>query len=151
MCGLDLLDGKKRMKWTRIEDGYLLKPEVGEEVISAVKGLALERGFKSGSVCGIGGVEAVVLGYYDLDTKTYLKKELQGRYEMVSLVGNVSMLDGEPFVHAHAVVSGPDMVALGGHLFEATVAVTAEIYLWGSPTIVTRSLDDKVGLNTLDL
>jgi predicted DNA-binding protein with PD1-like motif len=139
------------MKWKKIEDGYLLKPDVGEEVVGAVRDLVVEQGFQSGSVCGIGGVEAVVLGYYDLDTKTYHKKELSGRYELVSLVGNVSIIDGEPFVHAHAVVSGPDLVAMGGHLFKATVAVTAEIYLWGSATLVTRSLDKRVGLNTLDL
>jgi predicted DNA-binding protein with PD1-like motif len=139
------------MKWKKIEDGYLLKPDVGEEVVAAVTGLAAEVGLKSGSACGIGGVEDVVLGYYDLDARTYLKAEYPGRYEMVSLVGNISLIDGKPFVHAHAVISGPDMAALGGHLFEATVAVTAEIYVWGSATIVTRSLDESVGLNTLDL
>ena len=77
------------MKWKKIEDGYLLKPDVGEEVVGAIKDLVVEQGFQSGSVCGIGGIEAVVLGYYDLDTKTYHKKELSGRYELVSLVGAI--------------------------------------------------------------
>lgn len=139
------------MKWKKLEGGYLIKPDLGEEVVGTLSGLVAELGLKNGSLYGIGGVEDVVLGYYDLDAKTYLKREFSGRYEMVSLVGNVSILDGKPFVHAHAVVSGPDMAAFGGHLFEATVAVTAEIHLWGSRTLVTRSLDGRVGLNTLDL
>lgn len=139
------------MKWKRIEDGYLLKPDVGDEIVTTIGSFVSEQGFKSGAVYGIGGVEGVVLGYYDLDAKQYLKRELDGIYEMVSLVGNVSMIGDEPFIHSHAVVSGPDMLALGGHLFEATVAITAEIFLWGSTTLVTRSLDEIVGLKTLDL
>jgi predicted DNA-binding protein with PD1-like motif len=139
------------MKWKKIEDCYLIKPGIGEDVVEAILALVKELGLGSGSACGIGGVEDVVLGYYDLEARTYKKRELSGRYELVSLVGNVSIVEGEPFVHAHAVVSGPDMAALGGHLFGAKVAVTAEIYLWGSATPLTRSLDERVGLNTLDL
>ncbi len=139
------------MNWRKEGNRYLLRLDVGDGIISTVKSFALARMLGSGDLHGIGGIENVVLGYYDLDARRYLKKELEGRYEMLSLVGNVAVIDNEPFVHAHAVVSGPDMIAMGGHLFEATVAVTAELYLWASKKTVTRSRDERVGLNTLDL
>ncbi len=139
------------MEWKQIEDRYLIRLDVGDEVIASVQGFAAELGIGSGMVSGIGGIENVVLGYYDLDARSYLKKELEGRYEMLNLAGNLSLVDKERFFHAHAIVSGPDMATLGGHLFQATVAVTAELYLWGSTVSVSRSLDDGVGLNTLDL
>jgi predicted DNA-binding protein with PD1-like motif len=139
------------MNWRRIDDHYVLRLDPGERVIDALCGFASERGVKSGVISGIGGIKDVVLGYFDLDAKAYLKRKLDGIYEMVSLAGNVSMIEGKPFVHAHAVVSGPDMAALSGHLFGATVAITAELYLWGSSAEVTRSPDESVGLNTLDL
>ena len=139
------------MIWRKIEDRYLLRLDVGDGVIESVKDFVAERGIGSGVISGIGGVTGVVLGYYDLAAKEYRKRELEGIYEMLSLVGNVSFLGDEPFVHAHAVVSGADMAAMGGHLFSATVAVTAELYLWASSIRVTRSLDERVGLNTLDI
>ncbi len=139
------------MNWRKIDDRYVLRLDVGESVLESVKSFVSERGMRSGAVIGIGGIKGVVLGYFDLSAKEYRKRKLDGIYEMISLAGNVSMIGGEPFVHAHAVVSGPDMAALGGHLFEATVAITAELYLWASSSEVTRSLDESVGLNTLDL
>jgi hypothetical protein len=139
------------MKWREIDGRYAVKLDVGEEVVETLKSFVTDRGMGSGVVWGIGGIEKVVLGYYDLDKKTYLKKELPGRLELVALMGNISTLDGEVFIHPHAVVSGPDMVARSGHLFSATVAVTAEVYVWGSRSTITRSRDDVVGLNTLDL
>jgi predicted DNA-binding protein with PD1-like motif len=139
------------MNWRQIDDRYVLRLDPGEGVIDSLSGFASERGINSGVVSGIGGIEDVVLGYFDLGAKEYLKRKLDGIYEMISLAGNVSTIEGRPFVHAHAVVSGRDMTALGGHLFEARVAITAELYLWGSPSQVTRSLDERVGLNTLDL
>jgi len=139
------------MKWREIDGRYAVKLDVGEEIVETLKSFATDRGMGSGVVWGIGGIENVVLGYYDLDEKIYLKKELPGRLELVALMGNISTLEGEVFIHPHAVVSGPDMIAQAGHLFSATVAVTAEVYVWGSRSTITRSRDDVVGLNTLDL
>jgi hypothetical protein len=139
------------MRWRKTGERYVLRLDVGDEVISTLTRFVAEQEMGCGSVIGIGGVEKVVLGYFDLDAKQYLRKELSGRFELVSLVGNISTLNGEPFIHAHAVISGPDMTALAGHLLEATVAITGEFYVWGSRERVTRSRDDTVGLNTLDL
>jgi predicted DNA-binding protein with PD1-like motif len=144
-------EGKETMRWREIDGRYVVKLDVGDEVVESLKRFAAEKGMRSGVVWGIGGIEGVVLGYYDLDAQKYLRKEIPGRLELVTLMGNISMLDGEVFVHGHAVVSGSDMGCYAGHLFSATVAVTAEFYLWGSQSTVTRSRDDAVGLNTLDL
>ena len=43
--------------------------------------------------------------------------------------GNVALKDGEPFIHAHVVLSDHKMQTLGGHLFETTVGVAGEFFL----------------------
>ena len=47
----------------------------------------------------------------------------------MQLSGNISMKEGEPFVHAHVVLGGPDFQCRSGHLFAANVAVTVELHL----------------------
>jgi uncharacterized protein len=48
--------------------------------------------------------------------------------EIASGLGNVSLRDGEPFIHLHLVVSGPDGSAVGGHAMEGCRAFVVEAY-----------------------
>lgn len=43
--------------------------------------------------------------------------------------GNLAPGPDGPFTHIHIVASDDDHVVRGGHLFEATVEVTAEIHM----------------------
>ncbi|HLA82211.1 MAG TPA: DUF296 domain-containing protein, partial [Thermoleophilia bacterium] len=67
--------------------------------------------------------------------------------EVISMVGNVSLLNGEPIVHAHMVLSDEEGRCFGGHLAANTVVFNMEILmttLSGPP--VTRKLDSDTGL-----
>jgi len=48
------------------------------------------------------------------------------------LEGNVALKEGEPFIHAHVVLSDHNMQTLGGHLFETTVGVAGNFSLQSS-------------------
>ena len=48
--------------------------------------------------------------------------------EVAACVGNVSLLDGEPFAHTHAVLSRRSGQSLAGHLNAGTV-FAGEVYL----------------------
>ncbi|MEK7098270.1 MAG: hypothetical protein AAB908_00040, partial [Patescibacteria group bacterium] len=60
-----------------------------------------------------------------------------------------------PFVHCHAVLSGiapgTENHPIGGHVFEAKVAVTLEVHLVAFNENVMRELDNDIGLKLLDL
>lgn len=55
----------------------------------------------------------------------------EGPFELLSLEGSVVPMDGEPTVHLHAVLGLPDGGVTGGHLFEATVFTTLELFVAG--------------------
>ena len=66
--------------------------------------------------------------------------------ELLSLEGNVALKDGEPFIHAHVVLSDHKMQTLGGHLFETTVGVSGEFFLREFDGNAYRELKPKIGL-----
>ena len=94
----------------------------------------------------------MILGYLDLDQKQYLKREFDSvSMEMVALTGNLALLDGEPVAHCHAVVGDREMRVFGGHLFEATVSVTVEIFVRVYVGEITRRFDFDLGANLIVL
>ena len=71
--------------------------------------------------------------------------------ELTSLSGNVSSMDGEVYLHLHANFANEQNIVRGGHLNEATVSATAEIFITQTPGIIGRYFDEKIGLNLMVL
>ena len=135
------------MEWHPMGERYTLRLERGEEVIGALTEWVKERGITAASMVGIGALEQVELGYYELPTKTYHRHTFPEDYELLNLTGNVSLLeDGETFVHAHVTIGGRDYSTKGGHLFSARVAVTVELVLTPLPGQIRRAFDEACGL-----
>ena len=140
------------MKIRRNETGFLVVLDVGDEVIASLKKLADAERIGEASFTAIGAVRDVVLGYIDLDSKTYLRRELGAdSMELVSAIGNLARLDGEPVVHCHATVGDREMRVYGGHLFQAVASVTVEIFLRVFDGEINRRFDPESGANTIQL
>ena len=105
------------MKIEPFSGGFLVRVERGEEITRALTEFLKTEGIRAGTVTGIGGIADVDLGFYDLSSKTYLHRTIPGNLELVHYSGNITMVDDEPFIHAHAVVSGADYRAYAGHFF----------------------------------
>jgi len=102
--------------------------EPGAPLHEAYRAFAAEQGLAAAVVTsGIGMLKDPELGFYD--GQRYQKARLEGAYELVSLQGNLALLEGKPFTHLHATVAGPDHVARAGHLFEGTIHVAHEGHL----------------------
>ena len=69
--------------------------------------------------------------------------------ELLSMDGNLSINNGEPFFHLHTVISGHDYKCMGGHLFSAKVGVTCEINFRPLDIDVERKPNEEVGLSLL--
>ena len=80
----------------------------------------------------------------------YLRQFFRQQF-LLHLAGNLSWVEGKPFLHAHVVLGGPDFQALGGHLFGGTVSVTAELFFRPNDERVDRQWNEDVGLNLMDL
>jgi predicted DNA-binding protein with PD1-like motif len=76
----------------------------------------------------IGALECAKLGFYDQEKYEYSEILLLAPQEIASCVGNISLKEGEPFVHAHAVLADQNGNTKAGHLLEGKV-FAAEIHL----------------------
>ena len=139
------------MRTIEVAGGYLLRLERGERLPEALVEFCRRRKLPSATAEGLGALADVTLGFWNLETRTYERTELPGSWELLSLFADVAEWEGEPFAHVHVVVSGADCVARGGHLFEGTVSVTAEIRVWTIDRPLRRVRDEAVGLHLLDL
>jgi uncharacterized protein len=141
------------MKERDVEIGFVLKLEKGEEVISSITEFCAKRGIRGAIFWGIGAVDNFKIGYYDLGSRDYFFRHEPDTHEVASMQGNVALVDGKPFVHCHAALSKCDesCATIGGHIKEARVAVTLEVYLTSLPTPLQRELDESIGLKLLDL
>ena len=66
-------------------------------------------------------------------------------------MGNLTRVDGKPFLHAHVSLASESFQVSGGHLFKGTVSATAELFLDPGEAAVERRLDPEVGLKLWDL
>ena len=106
----------------------------------------------AGHLTAIGAVSDAVLGFFDRKEKDYKRIPQEGQAEVLSLIGDVALQeDGEPGVHAHAVLGLPDGSTRGGHLIEAHVWPTLEVVLTESPKHLRRTFRPELGLALIDL
>lgn len=134
-----------------IQDGYLIRLEKGEKLIEALTLVLKEKEISSAHFQAIGGVSQAEIGFYSLEKREYQFNEFQKTLEIVSLLGNVSTTNGVLKIHAHIVLADQEMNAFGGHLKEATVGGTCEIYLVRHNIAILRKLDVETGLTLWDL
>lgn len=134
---------------------YIIRLQRDEDVQVSIADFCKRKGILSASFKAIGAVKESKIGYYDLATKKYGSIIYPEEREVASMIGNVTQVDAKPFVHVHAVLSGmqkgEENQPIGGHVFEAKVAVTLEVHLTAFNESISRALDDEIGLKLLDL
>jgi len=129
---------------------HLLVLERGEELHESLARFASENDLTAAWLAGIGGASSVELGFYDLALRDYSWRTLDETLEIVSLTGNLSIVDGKPFWHIHGVFSDKDYQALGGHVRSMTVGLTCELHITPLDIALTRNLDSTTGLKLLE-
>jgi predicted DNA-binding protein with PD1-like motif len=123
----------------------------GDAVVDTLVGFARDQSIRGGRLWGIGAFEDVSLGFYRRDRKDYDRFGLEGELEVLSLNGNLAVGDEGPRVHAHVVVGRADGSAHGGHLFEAHVGPTLEVFVVEAPQELRREVDEDFELPLLRL
>ena len=118
------------MEYRRGENGvYAVVLHTGDDPIEALTEFA-RRERITGAVFGIGALEWAEIGYFDVHKKQYLVRRVDGFFELLSLMGNIVFVDGEPVVHIHIILGKPDYSTVGGHLMKGKVSVTGEIFVF---------------------
>ncbi|MGY5863816.1 MAG: DNA-binding protein [Candidatus Thorarchaeota archaeon] len=126
--------------------------EPGEDVLETIEAVAAEFDVKSGHVSMIGAISGAKLGYFHLEANEYRDFTVDEDVEVVSCMGNISMLNGKPMVHAHIIVSDEAGKCYGGHLMKGCkVSVTIELVITETTADLSRARDERTGLNLLDI
>jgi uncharacterized protein len=133
------------------EKTFVLIFETGDEVASGLLDFARNHHLDSSHFTALGAFSDVVVGYFDWAKKEYKRISLPEQVEVLALVGDIALNQGEPKVHAHVVVGKADGTAHGGHLLEAHVRPTLEMVLVESPQHLQRQSDPASGLALIRL
>ena len=122
----------------------------GENIFNKLYELIEKERIKSGWINGIGAIENIQIGSYDLVDKKYNKIVLNGVYELTSLMGNISYKEKKPFLHIHVNLSNHDCKSYGGHLFSAKINATGEFIIHITDINIDREYDDEIGLHLIE-
>lgn len=136
------------MNFKKLKNGlYAIELSRGDNPIESLSSFARE--IKAGGFFqGIGALEWAEIGYFDIESKQYLHKKVDGYFELLSLMGNIVFADDKPLVHAHIILGKRDNSTIGGHLFAGNVSVTGEIiFIPASKDEITRLKDDFTNLS----
>jgi len=119
----------------------------GKDLITSIEDFCIELSIQMATFSIIGALSSVTVGAYDQKQQVYVTFKEESPLEIVNCIGNVSLKNGEPVVHAHIVLGDKQGKTLGGHLFSETILFAGEIDLQeliGKP--LERVYDDTTGL-----
>lgn len=139
-----------KVKKNEISEVLVIKLEKGEDVLETLNTIVEKENIEAGFFTGIGALNKVKMGIF-IEGK-YEEIIIEDELEIVSLLGNVSLKDGKPFVHAHIIVSKRDGSAFGGHLLPGSIiSVTCEVFLIKLKKPIKRGFVEEIKLYLLEL
>ncbi|MCK4330095.1 DNA-binding protein [candidate division WOR-3 bacterium] len=139
------------MIYRKFGDKFIVRIDRGEEIVETLKQFCIDQRIKLGSIYGIGATNKVTIGLFEVETKKYHSNELKGNYEIAPLVGNITTMDGEVYLHIHVNLCDYEHRSFGGHLNSAVVSATFECIIDTINGEVDREFDEEIGLNILRL
>jgi uncharacterized protein len=129
---------------------FVVVCETGDETIKTMTSFAAENRLGGSQFTAIGAFSRAVVAYFDWSAKQYQHISIEEQVEVLSLVGDVTIENDKPKVHAHVVLGKADATAHGGHLIEGLVRPTLEIVITETPRHLQRRIDPRSGLALID-
>ena len=139
---------------------YVVVLETGEPLIGSLTQFAREERLSASEFTGIGAVAAAKLAIFNWEKKGYDELPVDQQAELLSLNGRITLPEGAdvaapdfdqgPHFHVHCVLGRRDGTTIGGHLMEAEIRPTCEVFVTESPGHLTRRTDPESGLPVID-
>ena len=135
------------MDYRRFGETLVVRMDRGEEILEQLKALAEKEHIALASVEALGAVNDFTVGVYNTAEKKYYSNHFEGAYEIVSLTGTVSTMDGQVYLHLHMSAGDEKGAVYGGHLNRAVISATCEMVVRVIDGTVERYHDPEIGLN----
>ncbi len=130
---------------------HLLRIPTGEDLLGHLEEYVAANNIEAAWLSYLGAVQTAALRYYDQDEREYCDFHIHQHLEVLSGMGNVSLLDGKPFIHTHAVFADAGGRAFGGHVNHGcevwAIEVKLEEFEGEAPV---RRFDEGTGLSLWD-
>ena len=126
---------------------YSLK--AGAKVPGAIQAIAAREKIRTARVEAIGGVSKLTLAYFNHNTKRYEEHEYEEFLEVTSLLGNITLKDGRPFLHAHGNFGRKDQSVVGGHVVSATAFPFLEVVMTPTTNVALKRFEESMGMNVI--
>ena len=144
-------------QYTKIEENgpffrgvkrYILSLDNHVSVMEALAAFCREKRILCGKVSGLGAIGSATFRFLDPATKQYVDKTFEEQMEITNLTGNISRMDGKPYLHVHITASRRDYTCIGGHLLDARINGACELFVEDYYlTSAGRRKDEETGLN----
>ena len=137
------------MEYRRFQDTLIVRMDKGEEILEQLRMVSEREGVRLAEVSALGAVNDITVGVFKTDEKKYYANRFTGSYEIVSLTGTVSTMDGAYYAHLHMSAGDDRGMVVGGHLNSAVVSATCEMVIRIIDGSVDRAFSEEIGLNLL--
>ncbi len=122
----------------------------GDEAFSGLMEFAQKYHVTTGHFTAIGALSTVNLGWFDPQKKMYKENPLNEQLEVASMIGDFALYKGKPALHTHMVVGRRDGTTMGGHVIEAIVSPTLEVFVTVDPSSLQKRYDPETDLTLID-
>jgi len=127
--------------------GFVGRLDTGSDLVVEIERFCTEQGVLAGQVTVIGAVRRARYAYYEQDDHRYRELESDTHHEVVGFIGNISMRDDRPFLHAHATFADVDGATVGGHLLPGCEVFAGEVMIREMTGVsLVRQPDETTGL-----
>ena len=126
---------------------FMGKLSYGGDLLEEMTDICKKQNIRLGRIEAMGAVQKARLAFYNQQTREYQFFSIDEPLEITKLIGNVSLKDGDPMVHAHITLADISGMAYGGHLAPGTVVFACEFILevFEGP-VLERTFDKETGL-----
>ena len=140
----------KLVKSTEAERVYAVILSKGDEVLSGLVDFARQYKVEDAHFTAIGAFSKATAGWLDLAKKAYRPIHVDQQVEVLSMIGDIALFNGNPVVHTHVILGRRDGSTVGGHLWEGVVNPTLEIFVTVNNVPLKKKLDDESGMKLID-
>lgn len=118
--------------------------DLRDDLLDSLTSFCKKENIRLGTFTLLGALSSVKMGYYKQSQQQYVEcLDLKKTLEITACSGNISLKNGEVFVHAHITLADHSGQCYGGHLMPGATIFAAEYYIEELTGAEFNRVDDK--------
>ncbi|MHB8928838.1 MAG: PPC domain-containing DNA-binding protein [Bacillota bacterium] len=123
---------------------FMARIDHDADLLKYLEEFAAKNHIKAGHFAVIGAVKSAAIGFYEQKSSRYEVVRFDRHLEIGNCLGNFSIRDGKPAVHAHITLGDEAGRAFTGHLMEGTRIFAGELWATEMPGDTLERVPDEV-------